>query len=524
MLNMVFGKIRNKSGIQMADWLFIMAGLAVFVAITFWTITKSSIWFDESFGAYMIHFNFIDIARYTASDVHPPLYYWLLKLWTMIFGNTEIGIRSMSVLFGGVSIIFGYLLTDRLFGKKAARTSLLFMVLSPMLVRYGQEARMYTLVTAIALAATYVLTFAVTTKKKLPWVIYGVLVSLGMWTHYFSAIVWISHWIWRADVIRRIAKKGRFLKTFFTKEWILAHVVAVGLFLPWMPLFFKQMFVVQAFGFWIPKVTSDTPINFLTNVIYYQDSTNVNGWLALGFLVVVVLIGVLSYRIYKTLNDDQRQFYRLIASIAFAPIVILFLLSMPPLRPSFIDRYLITSTVGIAIFIGVTLTFGVKLYRTVWQISIMALCVAILMVIGISNVWYFGNYNKNTHNSSGARQIVQVAVSHSSGNQPIIASSPWMYYESVFYSTSNHPVYYLAPSSYPYGSLDMLKYNDKNKIMDISEFAKINSVIWYIGYIGTSGELKVPYSNWTVLQKYKINDPIKGTPEYEAIQYRISAN
>lgn len=524
MLGMMFNKVKRCFNVSKTDWLFIAAGLVVFAVITFWTITKSSIWFDESFGAYMIQFNFIDIASYTASDVHPPLYYWLLKLWTMIFGNTEIGIRSMSVLFGGVSIIFGYLLTHRLFGKKAARISLIFMVISPMLVRYGQEARMYTLVTAIGLAATYVLTFAVETKKKLPWVIYGILVSLGMWTHYYSAIVWISHWIWRADVVRRVAKKGRFIKSYFSKEWILAHAVAIVIFLPWIWLFICQMFVVQAFGFWIPKVTPDTPINFLTNVIYYQDSTNVNGWMALGFWAMVTLMGILSFRVYKTLNDDQRQSYRLIASLAFVPILLLILLSMPPLRPSFVDRYLITSIVGIMIFIGTTLAFGVKLYRTVWQISAMTLYVAFLMVIGVSNVWHFGNYNKNTHNSSGARQIVQVAVSHSSDNQPIIASSPWMYYESVFYSTPSHPVYYFELINYPYGSLSMLKYNDRNKIKDISAFAKDNPIIWYIGYIGTSGELKVPYSNWEELQKYKINDPIKGTPEYEAIQYRISAN
>ena len=220
MLKKIFTSKRCFLGLSILDWLIILVGLGVFSFITLWTITKSSIWFDEAFGAYLIKFNFLDIARYTAADVHPPLYYWLLKLWSMIFGHSELALRSMSMLFGCVAIIFGYLLTHRLFGRKAARVSLIFMVLSPMLIRYGQEARMYTLVATIALAATYVLTFAVNTKKKLPWVLYGILVSLGMWTHYLSAIVWIAHWIWRADNIRRIAKKGKFIKTFFSKPKI----------------------------------------------------------------------------------------------------------------------------------------------------------------------------------------------------------------------------------------------------------------------------------------------------------------
>src|SRR5680860_1220038 len=145
MLKKIFGSERRICGLQIIDWLLIVVGLTIFAIITLWTITKSSIWFDEAFGAYMIHFNFAEIARFTASDVHPPLFYWLLKLWSMLFGNSELALRSMSVLFGGVAIVFGYLLANRLFSQKVARISLIFMVLSPMLVRYSQEARMYTL-------------------------------------------------------------------------------------------------------------------------------------------------------------------------------------------------------------------------------------------------------------------------------------------------------------------------------------------------------------------------------------------
>jgi 4-amino-4-deoxy-L-arabinose transferase-like glycosyltransferase len=523
MFNKMFNKIRHKPGMQKTDWLYITIGLILFAVITFWTITKSSIWFDEAFGAYLIHFNFIEIARYTATDVHPPLYYWLLKLWSMLFGNTELGLRSMSVLFGGISIIFGYLLTHRLFGKKAARISLIFMVLSPMLVRYSQEARMYTLVAAIALAATYVLTFAINTKKRLPWIVYGVLVGLGMWVHYFSAIVWIAHWIWRGDVIRRVARKGKFIKTFFSKEWIMAHVVAVGSFLPWMPFFASQMFTVQAFGFWIPPVTPNTMTNFMTNVVYYQDAGNVTGWLVLGFLAVVVLLALLAFRVYRSQNEAERQAYRLIITLAFVPMLILFILSMPPLRSVFIDRYLITSALGIALFIGVTLAFGLKFLNPKWQVLITVFTAG-LMVIGITNVWYYGNYNKNSHNSSGARQIVEAAVAKSADNQPIIAATPWMFYEATFYSTSSHPIYYIVPKSYPYGSLDMLKYNDQHKIKDVAMFTKQNSIVWYIGFIGGGGKLNPPNSNWEPIKDVSINDPINGTPEYEAIQYKISNN
>jgi uncharacterized membrane protein len=215
------------------DWLFFAGGMIVFLLISLWTIAKSSVWFDEAFGAYLIHFNFWEIAQYTASDVHPPFYYWLLKIWSLIFGNSEFALRSMSVLFMGIAAFFGFVIVRRLFNRKAAWLSLVFIIFAPMLIRYSQEMRMYALVSAIAMAATYILVIAMESKKKLPWVIYGLLVGLGMWTHYFSALVWLAHWVWRGYILR--GEKKHIVKKFFSKEWVRAHIIAVGFFLPWIP-------------------------------------------------------------------------------------------------------------------------------------------------------------------------------------------------------------------------------------------------------------------------------------------------
>jgi uncharacterized membrane protein len=515
--------IKRLLGLSKFDWLLIVVGLTVFSVITFWTITKSSIWFDEAFGAYMINFNFAEITRYTAADVHPALYYWLLKLWSMFFGNTELALRSMSLFFGGISIVIGYLLSHRLFNKNVARVSLIFMVLSPMLVRYSQEMRMYTLLTAIAFAATYVLTFAVNTKRRLPWVIYGILVGLGMWTHYFAALIWIAHWLWRADIIRRLTTKGKFLKAFFSKEWVLAHIVAVGMFVIWLPFLLFQMLSIQISGFWIPAITPDTIINFLTNVIFYQDVGNVTSWLVLGFTFAVILMSWLAFRVYMSQTEAVRQAYRLIIAIAFVPVVLLFLASMPPLRSSFVERYLVPSTLGIAIFIGTTLALGIKLIRPKLRI-IAVVMMAGLMLVGVTNVWHFGNYSKTSNASNNTRQIVDAIIEKSCDYQPIIADSPWLFYEASFYATNKHPVFFVdAQTTYQYGSLDMLKYNAEHKIMDIDKFTIENPIVWYVG-LPRGAEFKAPYSNWEYIQEVSVNDSINGKPAYVAIQYKINAS
>lgn len=523
MFNKFLFKKRNIFGLEVTDWVLLVIGLSVFVGVSLWTITKSSIWFDEAFGAYMIRFNFWEIARYTGTDVHPPLYYWLLKCWGMMFGNTEFALRSMSVFFGGIAIIFGYLLTNKLFNKNAARISLIFMSLSPMLVRYAQEMRMYTLVAAIALAATYVLVIALESKKKLPWIIYGILVALGMWTHYFTAIVWIAHWIWRADNIRRVAGKGKFIKEFFSKNWIMAHIIAVALYATWIPVFLVQSQVLQYFGFWIRAVTPDTLINFLTNTVYYQDVRQVNGWFALGLVGIIVLLSWLSFKIYKSQDDKQKQSYRLIMAVAFVPSIIIFLISMPPLRSIFVDRYLIPSVLFIAIFIGVTLSLGDDFIKAKWRITAIAV-ITVFMVIGVGNVWYLGNYSKDADPpaSNNAREIFNAVVDKSAVGQPIIADSPWLFYEAVFYSNDQHPVYFIdANTAYIYGSLDMLKYNDQFKIKDIDKFTADHPIVWYMG-LPRGGNFDAPYPNWQPLQTVEVNDSINGKPAYKAIQYKVT--
>ncbi len=519
----IFGLKRQQPGLRITDGYFIVAGLAAFTTIAFWTITKSSVWFDEAFGAYMIRFNFADIARYTAADVHPPLYYWLLKLWSMLFGSTELGLRSMSVFFGAIAILFGYLLIHRLFDKKTARISLIFMVLSPMLVRYSQEMRMYTLVAAIALAATYVLTFAAESKKRKPWIIYGILVGLGMWVHYFMALVWIAHWIWRADMVRQTVSKAKFIKTFFSKNWILSHIIAVGIFTPWLPFLLFQALVIQVYGFWIPAVTPETLANFYTNVLFYQLSSETANWLAVGFFAIIALLAWLATRVYKSLNDKQRKSYSLVIILAFAPVVLLLMMSLPPLRSTFVDRYLIPSILFTYIFIGVTLSLGLRLIKPIARYFVSA-AIILCMLIGVVNVWHYGNYAKtaNPPASNNARDIVQAVITKSGDNQPIIANSPWLFYEAVFYSTDKHPIYFIdAETQYKYGSLDMLKYNDDHKIKDLKAFTKINQIVWYVG-LPRGGSFSAPYSNWKQLQKVTFKDSINGKPAYEAIQYQIT--
>lgn len=500
--------------VQLRDIGVLAGGVAVFVALALSTVNKFSIWFDEAFGSYLIRFDFWDMTRYTAHDVHPPLYYWLLKVWSLLFGNTELAIRSMSIFFGVVTLVLAFMLVMRLFGRKAAYISLVFLVLSPIFIRYSQEARMYTLLTTIIIAATYVLVYAQSAKKRWPWIVYGVLLAAGMLTQYFAALAWLSHWAWRAFIVRDSG--GAFQKKFFTKDWLIAHGVAIAVFLPWMPWLIRQFADIQGNGFWIPPVTSVTIPNFLTNFLLFTEHSGTKSWLALIFYVLLALLIFFVVKILMKLRGEQRNSYLLIVCMVIIPVMILTVMSMPPLRPAFVDRYLMSTIIFLPILIGVSLVL-IRAWVYRWLPVVFGLAAAGMMVIGIYNQGVLGNYNKTTKQSNNTRQLVEKVRAKTPSSVPIIASTPWIFYEAVVYSSSESPVYFADETTkYEFGSLRMLQENDDHKITNLDVFAAQHSSFWVIS-ASKDGVINKIRADWPVKDIITVNDDVSGKPLFRAV-------
>ncbi len=495
--------------------------IAAFVGIVSATIGSSSIWFDEAFGAYLIRFNFAEIFHYTSLDVHPPFYYWLLKVWSMLFGTSDVALRSMSVLFGVVGLVFAYLLIRKLFSRRAALWTIVLLAIMPFFVRYAQEARMYTLVAAITLAATYVLTLAVSKKKWKWWIIYGVLVALGMWTHYFTALIWIAHWVWRGiDMYVPKMKIKQFLRHYFSKQWTVAHIVAIGLFSLWLPSLIFQLVVVQSSGFWIPPIDPSTLPSYITTVLYYLTSNETSPWLTVASIGTVILWVIVARRAYSTFGPVHRRWFALLATMASVPVTLLLIGSLPPLQSSFVDRYLLAASISLLMLSGIIIANTPRQKRTVWVRNALIVLLVGGMTIGVTNVYHFGNFNKTTGQKSAARQLVAEVAAASTGNEPIIANEPWLFYDAIQYRSAQHEVYFVdALTRYRYGSLEMLRTNDMFKIKDLPQFTKEHTLIWYIDL--AKEKLAVPpTSSWQPLKTISVADPYTGKPAYHAVLYK----
>lgn len=491
-----------------------------YILISLGNVTRSGLWFDESFSAYLTRFNLIDITKYTAADVHPPMYYWLLKIWSLIFGQSELALRSLSIAFGVLAILIAAKLISKMFGRGPGSVSVILMALSPMFLRYGDEARMYTLVVVICLAATYVLIEAVKTNRRAKWTQYGLLVALGMWTHYFTAVVWISHWIWRYLITRKNKKAGLAdSDRFFSKNWVYAYGLAIVLFLAWLPFMILQLGGIQVTNFWIGPVGINSFTNFLTNTFYYQEYQQVINWQAAALIFVIIFMIVSTRIIYRRLEGSSKDNYLMLLTIAIASPMILFVVSLPPLKSSFVERYLLTASVSLALLMGVNIYYMFKNGNRMLSLSAFLVVISIFTV-GIQNVYFYGNYNKNSSTYVSTRDVVYEINKRSMAGEPIIAQSPWTYYEAVPYQTGSNQVYFVSSDTdYKYGSLVMLKENSLGKITDINAFIKQHPVFWYIGY-SRDGQINAPYPNICAIDRFAITDRVDGRTDYKAVKYR----
>src|SRR5262245_5808329 len=90
------------------DWLVLGVILAMSVGVRSYRLSDRSLWLDEAFTWRLIQFPWREMMSRIALDNSPPVYYLVLKFWAVCFGTTPLALRSLSVLFGAVTVAAMY--------------------------------------------------------------------------------------------------------------------------------------------------------------------------------------------------------------------------------------------------------------------------------------------------------------------------------------------------------------------------------------------------------------------------------
>jgi len=114
-------------------------------ALRVWRLGDANLWWDEALAVWGVRKGLLGVTLWTASDVHPPLYFWSLWGWVQLVGESEFAIRMLSVLFGVLTVAVVYSLGTLVAGRVAGSLAALLTGLSRFHVWWSQETRMYVL-------------------------------------------------------------------------------------------------------------------------------------------------------------------------------------------------------------------------------------------------------------------------------------------------------------------------------------------------------------------------------------------
>lgn len=219
-------------------WLLV-AGLLVAFALRVHRLGDQNIWWDEGLAIWAVRHSFVQTTLWTAGDVHPPLYFWLLWPWVRLAGESEFAARYLTVMVAMLTVAVMAPLGRRLGGRAVGVAALWLLALSRFHIWWSQEMRMYALAALGTTLSFYVLLRWMTRTGRrgnptaLAWV--GATVA-ALYTIYFSALLLAIQNLYVFLIGLRRADRWT-----LWRRWLLMQGAALALWAPWLALALPRM-------------------------------------------------------------------------------------------------------------------------------------------------------------------------------------------------------------------------------------------------------------------------------------------
>jgi dolichol-phosphate mannosyltransferase len=120
---------------------------------------------------------------------HPPMVAWLIHLGTLVFGQTEFGVRAGALCCGAITSVFVYRLARNLFGEASALAAMLLAQTLPFFFLSGFLMTPDAPLTAAWAASLYYLERALIAERPGAWWRAGICLGLGMISKYSIALL-----------------------------------------------------------------------------------------------------------------------------------------------------------------------------------------------------------------------------------------------------------------------------------------------------------------------------------------------
>ena len=326
-----------------------LAGLGAVMLVGFlpraWRLGRPGLTSDEAFSWRLARYGLGEMLRRAAEDVHPPLYYVLLKPWLAMWGDAPEALRGLSLVLGLLVVPLAFVLVReaaRLDEPELARRVRAGALLAALLaalhatqVLQSRNARMYALGTALALASSWLLLRAQRRGGWAWWAAWGLAAAVAVATHYYLAFTVAAQAAWLALARRQAPPPWRGM--------LGAATVALASFAPWLPILWRQVRRVRE-EYWIPPATM---ASLVQDVGRWAVGADLAPWVAAAAaLAVVASLAVAGW---------TSRAGRFLALQATAPWILGLTVSVATGRPLVLERCMVFAQAFLLCAWGVTM-------------------------------------------------------------------------------------------------------------------------------------------------------------------------
>ena len=362
--------------------------LAAF-ALRIYLLDAQSIWWDEGISLNLARSPIGAIFADRVRNIHPPLYFVLLRGWTGLTGLNIFAARYLSALASwlqlAVMFAFMRLWLGRERGWRPAVIAMLLVAVSPLSVIYGQETRVYAMLPSVYLGLLG-LTFWLVRPSAAPrwhhWLLLGLGEWIGLHLHYLTLFVVAFINIWAVWAYWRGRRWG------CLRHWLLVQA-GVGLAsLPWFTAVLINLTAVTNEANAGALLTDPVPLDFLLSQVWLFHLTGLAGALAAPparWLAGAAAVFLLALWLWAVKDRGMRGTAVWLALVWLVPVSsALFVWSVRSFsHPRYISMYAI-GLLPLAAFL-----LGAAWYKNRGYQVLAGLLAFVLTAISLLGLWYY---------------------------------------------------------------------------------------------------------------------------------------
>ncbi len=500
------------------------------LSLRLYRLDGQSLWYDEGTSVALAQHSIATIIHSAALDIHPPLYYIVLHYWVRLFGVSEFAVRLLSALAGVGVVWLVYLIGRRLQGSTIGLWAAFFAALSPFLVYYSQEARMYMLATLLGALSTWLVLYIPTPlslaipqasesrKRAAIWIAYVAATTAALYSHYFAAtIILAQDMSVAAYLVVHLATRGR------AESWrsmarrdllpLLVAQAAVALFYaPWLPVMAEQFSQWPAISEFYNLVSLVAHLFPIFSLGLASDAARL--MLPLLVFAAVLLAGVWPQPFTSTLTDERptwrsRLYWLLHVEnhllpffCLVVPVLAMFALSLR--RPLYNPKFLLVAAPAFCFLLARGLSSVYAIASTLkktsvrWQMVGPALAlIAFLVIAGSSWQALRSYYLDARYARDDYRTVVQTIQAGERSGDAIILHAPGQTDIFGYYYKGVLPVY-LLPRQRPL--------EEKATLAELADIAAKHSRLWVVYYGDQQADPTRVIASWLEKNTFKASD------------------